>query len=71
MDQERFSTRTLKDLFLNYQHENDRINQKEANLTKQLIMNEIKKRTYKAYKELEQCKTKEEALQTYKQFIEK
>ena len=71
MNKERFSTRTLKELFLNYQHENDRMNQEEANLTKQLIMNEIKKQTYKAYKELEQCKTKEKALQTYKQFIEK
>ena len=63
-------TKSLEQLFKAYQFENDRIDKKDAEITKALIEKEIRRRVNLAFILLDRVNTEKEVEQVYKQFIE-
>lgn len=66
----RYMTKSLEQLFKAYQFENDRIDKKDAEITKALIEKEIRRRVNLAFILLDRVNTEKEVEQVYKQFIE-
>ena len=65
-----YETKAMKRLFEQYQEENNRIDEKDKELTKKLICREIYRRVKRSLDALDQAESKKEAEQIYKQFIE-
>jgi len=60
--------KSLEELFLAYQFENDRINKEDANTTKRLIVDELYRRMKSSIDMLEKAETEEDAKRILFQF---
>ena len=64
----KYRMKSLEELFLAYQFENDRINKEDANTTKRLIVDELYRRMKSSIDMLEKAETEEDAKRILFQF---
>lgn len=65
----RYKTASMEKLFLMYEHENNRRNQQEKNITQSNVVKEVYRRTKKVFDILDNIETEYDTKVLYEQFI--